>query len=134
AKSARGQVGSAVLKVEFYVPQAWRKQARRNKQGSEGELSDEEATLLRKGVEREAYQAYQTLLEKGIAREMARMVLPLNRYTEFYWKQDLHNLFHSLGMRLEPHDQWEIRQYAKGSAEIVKAHVPLAWHDFEENT
>ncbi|WP_234554156.1 FAD-dependent thymidylate synthase [Thermus caliditerrae] len=123
----------SVLKEEFYEPQAWRKQARRNKQGSEGELSDEEASLLLKGVEREAYQAYQTLLEKGIAREMARMVLPLNLYTEFYWKQDLHNLFHFLALRLDPHAQWEIRQYAKAIAEIVKAHVPLAWQSFEEH-
>lgn len=64
---------------------------------------------------------------------MARMVLPLNLYTEFYWKQDLHNLFHFLALRLDPHAQWEIRQYAKAIAEIVKAHVPLAWQSFEEH-
>ncbi|MFN4070356.1 MAG: FAD-dependent thymidylate synthase [Thermus caldifontis] len=123
----------SVLGEEFYEPKAWRHQARRNKQGSEGAFTDEEASRLLKGVEREAYQAYQTLLEKGIAREMARMVLPLNLYTEFYWKQDLHNLFHFLALRLDPHAQWEIRQYAKAIAEIVKAHVPLAWGSFEEH-
>ena len=123
----------SVLKEEFYEPSAWRRQAKDNKQGSEGEFADGEALALLKGVEWEAYRAYQALLEKGIAREMARMVLPLNLYTEFYWKQDLHNLFHFLALRLDPHAQLEIRQYAKAIAEIVKAHVPLAWQSFEEH-
>ncbi|MDM7324230.1 MAG: FAD-dependent thymidylate synthase, partial [Thermus sp.] len=64
---------------------------------------------------------------------MARMVLPLNLYTEFYWKQDLHNLFHFLALRLDPHAQWEIRQYARAIAQMVKAHVPLAWESFQEH-
>jgi thymidylate synthase (FAD) len=84
-------------------------------------------------VEEEAYRAYQALLERGVAREMARMVLPLNLYTEFYWKQDLHNLFHFLALRLAPEAQLEIREYAKAIAEIVKAHVPMAYAAFEEH-
>ncbi|WP_117238313.1 FAD-dependent thymidylate synthase [Thermus sediminis] len=123
----------SVLKEEFYEPPAWRRQAKRNKQGSEGLLADEEASLLLKEVEANAYQAYRALLAKGVAREMARMVLPLNLYTEFYWKQDLHNLFGFLKLRLAPEAQWEIRQYAKAIAEIVKARVPLAWGSFEEH-
>lgn len=123
----------SVLKEEFYEPQAWRRQAKRNKQGSEGTLEDAEATNLLKAVEEEAYSAYQALLAKGVAREMARMVLPLNLYTEFYWKQDLHNLFHFLALRLSPEAQWEIRQYAEAIAELVKARVPLAWQSFEEH-
>ncbi|WP_448567606.1 FAD-dependent thymidylate synthase [Thermus sp.] len=123
----------SVLKEEFYEPEVWRRQAKRNKQGSEGALLDEEATALLKETEARAYAAYQALLEKGVAREMARMVLPLNLYTEFYWKQDLHNLFHFLKLRLAPEAQWEIRQYAKAIAEMVKAHVPMAWESYEEH-
>ena len=123
----------SVLKEEFYEPEAWRRQAKRNKQGSEGALLDEEATALLKETEARAYAAYQALLEKGVAREMARMVLPLNLYTEFYWKQDLHNLFHFLKLRLAPEAQWEIRQYAKAIAQMVKAHVPMAWESYEEH-
>ncbi|MEZ0348272.1 MAG: FAD-dependent thymidylate synthase [Thermus sp.] len=123
----------SVLKDEFYEPAAFRRQARRNKQGSEGELEDEEARALLQEAEEKAYQAYERLLEKGVAREMARMVLPLNLYTEFYWKQDLHNLFHFLKLRLAPEAQWEIRQYAQAIAELVKAHVPLAWRSYEEH-
>ncbi|WP_347241590.1 FAD-dependent thymidylate synthase [Thermus sp.] len=123
----------SVLKEEFYEPEAFRRQAKRNKQGSEGALLDEEALALLRKAEQEAYGAYQALLQKGVAREMARMVLPLNLYTEFYWKQDLHNLFHFLKLRLAPEAQWEIRQYAQAIAELVKARVPLAWAAFEEH-
>ncbi|GLV47304.1 flavin-dependent thymidylate synthase [Thermus sp. LT1-2-5] len=123
----------SVLKDEFYEPQAFRRQAKHNKQGSEGVLEDEEALALLKEAEEHAYRVYGKLLEKGVAREMARMVLPLNLYTEFYWKQDLHNLFHFLKLRLAPEAQWEIRQYAQAIAELVKAHVPLAWTSFEEH-
>ncbi len=124
----------SILKEEFYEPASWRKQARKNKQASEGEVEEgEELTALLKRVEEEAYGAYRALLEKGVAREMARMVLPLNLYTEFYWKQDLHNLFHFLALRLAPEAQLEIREYAKAIAEIVKAHVPMAYAAFEEH-
>jgi thymidylate synthase (FAD) len=123
----------SVLKEEFYEPETWRKQAKDNKQGSEGSYEDQGADALLKEVEEEAYRAYQALLERGVAREMARMVLPLNLYTEFYWKQDLHNLFHFLKLRLDPHAQWEIRQYAQAIANIVKERVPMAWEAFEEH-
>ncbi|GGN01760.1 flavin-dependent thymidylate synthase [Thermus composti] len=123
----------SVLKEEFYEPETFRRQAKGNKQASEGAFHDEEALALLKGVEEEAYRAYQALLERGVAREMARMVLPLNLYTEFYWKQDLHNLFHFLKLRLAPEAQWEIRAYAKAIAEILKERVPLAWQAFEEH-
>jgi len=123
----------SVLKDEFYEPEAFRKQAGRNKQASEGALEDEEALDLLHRVKKETYEAYQALLEKGVAREMARMVLPLSLYTEFYWKQDLHNLFHFLKLRLAPEAQWEIRQYAKAIALLVKEKVPLAWQSYEEH-
>ncbi|MGQ9753081.1 MAG: FAD-dependent thymidylate synthase [Thermaceae bacterium] len=123
----------SVLKDEFYEPPSWRYQDGENKQGSKGSFQDPEASALLKEITAEAYGAYQTLLERGIAREMARMVLPLNLYTEFYWKQDLHNLFHFLKLRLDPSAQWEIRAYAQAIAEIVKAKVPMCWESFEEH-
>lgn len=123
----------SVLKGEFYEPEAFRRQAGKNKQGSEGVLLDEEALALVKEAEKGAYAAYQALLQKGVAREMARMVLPLSLYTEFYWKQDLHNLFHFLKLRLAPEAQREIREYARAIAAILKERVPLAWAAFEEH-
>ena len=55
----------------------------------------------------------------GIARELARMVLPLNTYTQWYWKVDLHNLLHFLRLRPDPHAQYEIRAYAEVLLDIV---------------
>jgi len=66
----------------------------------------------------------------GISREVARINLPLSTYTQWYWKLDLHNLLHFLFLRLDEHAQWEIRQYAKVMAEMVKAVCPMAWEAF----
>ncbi len=123
----------SVLQERFYRPAAWRNQDEVNRQGSKGAFKDPEADHLLKEAYKKAYEAYQRLLEKGIAREEARIVLPLGLYTEFYFKQDLHNLFHFLKLRLAEDAQFEIREYAKAIAAIVRERVPLAWAAFEEH-
>ena len=67
-----------------------------------------------------------------IARELARMGLSLNFYTQWYWKCDLHNIFHFLGLRMDPHAQLEIRKYAEAMGRIVKDVVPIAWEAFKD--
>ena len=79
------------------------------------------------------YALYQSMIERGIAREVARCVLPLTMYTEWYWKIDLHNLFHFLKLRMDPHAQLEIRAFAEAMATFVKPAVPYAWESFEED-
>ena len=71
--------------------------------------------------------------KQGIARELARMVLPLNAYTQWYWKIDLHNLMHFLALRFDPHAQYEIRVYAKIMLDILKKWVPLTFDAFINN-
>ncbi|MFH1373124.1 MAG: FAD-dependent thymidylate synthase [bacterium] len=126
----------SVMKQEFYVPQPddIRYQSTVNKQGrSEEEVPDE---LKQKVVEylqksqSDAFENYQELIDTGLARELARIGLPLSLYTEWYWKIDLHNLFHFLRLRLDAHAQWEIQQYAKVMADIVKDICPLAYEAF----
>jgi len=128
----------SVMKDEFYIPepQAIHRQSRRNKQGRAKEEVPEE---LRKKVldilgsaQRETYREYSTMLEEDIARELARIHLPLSLYTEWYWKIDLHNLFHFLHLRIDPHAQHEIRVYGEAVAEITKNVVPVAWEAFED--
>lgn len=68
----------------------------------------------------------------GLTRELARMNLTLNYYTEWYWKINLHNLFHFLALRADSHAQYEIRVYAEAMLDIVKAWVPFAYNAFEE--
>ena len=68
----------------------------------------------------------------GLARELARSVLPVAFYTQWYWKTDLHNLLRFLELRADLHAQWEIRQYALRIAEIVKLWVPHTYEAFED--
>ena len=68
----------------------------------------------------------------GLSRELARMVLPLSSYTQWYWKTDLHNLLHFLGLRADPHAQYEIRVYAERLMEVVRKWVPLTAAAFED--
>jgi thymidylate synthase (FAD) len=68
-----------------------------------------------------------------VARAMAREVLPVGLYTEFYWKQNLHNLLHFLRLRLDWHAQAEIRVYADAVAKFVSKAVPATWASFEEH-
>jgi thymidylate synthase (FAD) len=82
----------------------------------------------------EAAGTYQWLLEEDVAREIARIDLPLSTYTQWYWKIDLHNLLHFLSLRADPHAQWEIQEFARVMAGMVKRVAPLsfeAWMDYD---
>ncbi|MCU0453204.1 MAG: FAD-dependent thymidylate synthase [Bacteroidetes bacterium] len=117
-------------------PERWRKQSADNKQGSEGWLDPEIGRRLTEG-ERElqdmSRRVYAERLDLGVAREQARKDLPLSTYTEAYWKVDLHNLLHFLWLRMDPHAQAEIREYANVIGhEIVARWVPMAWEAFKD--
>jgi thymidylate synthase (FAD) len=113
---------------------AWRKQARGNKQGSEGTLDDETGRALSaKEVELQdrCRAVYQERLEAGVSREQARKDLPLSTYTEAYWKIDLHNLLRFLSLRMDPTAQQEIRDYARAIGhEVVRRWCPIVWEAF----
>lgn len=79
-----------------------------------------------------AYSQYEQFLQDNIARELARTVLPLSVYTQFYWQMNLHNLFHFLRLRLDAHAQKEIRDFAQQVAVCARAVAPFAWEAFEE--
>ncbi|MEZ5824018.1 MAG: FAD-dependent thymidylate synthase [Geminicoccaceae bacterium] len=68
----------------------------------------------------------------GLSRELARVVLPLSSYTQWYWKTDLHNLLHFLSLRADPHAQYEIRVYAEKLMDVVRRWVPLTAAAFED--
>lgn len=123
---------------EYYVPELDRIQVQStfNKQGSAEALPTDAAKLIRNRIEEhsnQSYNIYKQLLEDGLTRELARMVLPVNYYTVFRWRVNLHNLFHFLRLREDPHAQYEIRVYAEALHEIVKEHFPAACAAFEEH-
>jgi thymidylate synthase (FAD) len=114
-------------------------QSTSNKQGREAPLdADAAAQTLREisRVSSSAFTSYEKLLgddeRPGIARELARMVLPLNTYTQWYWKTDLHNLMHFMALRADPHAQYEIRAYAEVLLDVCRRWVPLSTAAFEE--
>ena len=123
------------LKEEFYIPAFFRKQSKSNKQGSSGMLDPDHDTKFVGGYTamcNNAFQCYELLLEAGVAKEMARMVLPVSTYTEFYWKVNLRSLFNFLKLRLDEHAQQEIRDYAIVLQKIVAQNNPIAWRFFAE--
>lgn len=130
----------SILSREFYVPHAEdiQKQSTTNKQGRAGAFSESEAMLVQaviRDVCGYAYQAYEGLADKAgynVARELARGVLPVNFYTEWYWKTDLHNLLHFLKLRMDPHAQKEIRVYADLIGGMVEGWVPNVWEAFDD--
>ncbi|MFT6775201.1 MAG: thymidylate synthase (FAD) [Paracoccaceae bacterium] len=136
----------SILDREFYIPapEHLAAQAVNNRQGRgdvlQGAEADEVLEMLRRDSTR-AFDSYEAMLNegegrdpdrRGLARELARMNLPANTYTQWYWKVDLHNLFHFLRLRADPHAQYEIRVYADAICELVKAWVPQAYAAFED--
>ena len=137
----------SILDREFYIPapEHLAAQSESNRQGRGDVLEGEEAAWVLDTLKQDAAQAYdhyERMLnegedadpdKQGLARELARMNLPLNIYTQWYWKVDLHNLFHFLALRADPHAQYEIRVFAEAMLETVKRWVPLAYDAFVEN-
>jgi thymidylate synthase (FAD) len=128
----------SVMKDEFYLPEPDKVsfQSVDNKQGRGDALNADDAAEVIKDlgeVGRFAYEKYQKMVESGVARELARTVLPVSLYTEWYWQIDLHNLFHFLKLRLDSHAQYEIRVYAEAMAKCAKAVAPMAYEAFEEH-
>jgi thymidylate synthase (FAD) len=131
----------SILDREFYIPapEHLAAQSSQNNQGRGETLEGDEAARvldILRGDSARAYDHYEAMLSQdgqaGLARELARMNLPANVYTQWYWKTDLHNLFHFLRLRADPHAQYEIRVYAEAIGEVVKDWVPLAWAAFED--
>ena len=131
----------SILDREFYIPEPAHlaAQSRVNNQGRGDVLEGAEAARVLATLRRDAetaYDHYEAMLstegQQGLARELARMNLPMNVYTQWYWKIDLHNLFHFLRLRADPHAQYEIRAYAEALCEVVRDWVPAAYAAFED--
>lgn len=123
---------------DFYIPEKKdiHFQSQFNKQGRDetevpSELKEKVVKHF-KEISEKTFAIYDELNEAGIARELARGILPVNLYTEWYWKNDLHNIFHFLRLRMDEHAQYEIRVFADAMAKFVKKVVPIAYEAFED--
>lgn len=137
------------LPNEFYIPGSWRKQDTKNKQGSTEDgnwdpviskdvidtgirLQPITATNILNNFCETAYEIYRALISAGVAREQARMVLPINIYTEIYASWDLKNLLHFITLREDAHAQAEIVAYAKAIKQILQILFPWTIEAFEK--
>ncbi|MBO9465599.1 FAD-dependent thymidylate synthase [Tropicibacter sp. R15_0] len=131
----------SILDREFYIPAPDHLAAQSvvNNQGRGEALSGEEAQRVLRYLTEDsmrAYDHYEEMIsqdgQQGLARELARMNLPANVYTQWYWKVDLHNLLHFLRLRADAHAQYEIRVYADEICKVVADWVPFAYRAFED--
>lgn len=124
------------LPEEFYIPNKWRAQDVKNKQGSvQAEWTNKEQNIMTQEVTEfcdKSYELYTSLINKGVAREMARMVLPVNIYTEFYSAWDLKNLLHFITLRDDSHAQFEIQEYSKAIKQICIDLFPWTMDAYEK--
>ena len=140
----------SILDKEFYLPDLSQMaaQSKSNRQGRGDALEESDAQQFRQYIDHDSVQSYERYLQllnedehgasmiegkAGLARELARMVLPLNYYTQWYWKTDLHNFMGFLRLRLDPHAQYEIRVYADAMLSILKRWAPLTYQSFLEH-
>ena len=139
----------SILDKEFYIPapENLAMQSHTNRQGRGGVLEGEEAARVLEILKNDSEQSYKHYMEMlnlneetnevldpsraGLTRELARMNLPVNYYTQWYWKIDLNNLLHFLRLRADAHAQFEIREYANAIISILEKWLPLTFEAFK---
>lgn len=129
----------SILDREFYIPEPDQVaiQSTSNNQGRSQNTSDlvtQSIIADMHACATNAFDLYEDFLnpEVNLARELARTVLPMSTYTQWYWKTNLHNLLHFCRLRADPHAQYEIRVYAEAIEDIVSRWVPLAYQAYTQ--
>ncbi|HET9958642.1 MAG TPA: FAD-dependent thymidylate synthase [Polyangiaceae bacterium] len=130
----------SLMPMLFYTPEAseFQQQSRTNNQGRSGQAAPSatyaEARKRWEEIRRLSRDTYEWLAGEQVARELSRIDLPLSTYTQWYWKIDLHNLLHFLRLRVDPHAQWEIQEFGRVMAGMLKRIAPMsyeAWIDYD---
>ena len=143
---ARHRIGSfnewsgrySQLEPEFYVPAPEDVRSQVGKPGSysfetvEPELA-EHTREAQEAVFTEAYRTYEDLLERGVAKEIARNVLPVAIYTQFYWTVNARSLMNFLSLRNAETAQREIRRYAAAVEQLFAERMPITHAAFVAN-
>jgi thymidylate synthase (FAD) len=123
---------------EFYVPAAEDVRTQVGKPGAytfdpvDPELADRTREELRTVYEA-AYATYTRLVEQGVAREVARCVLPVGAYTEFYWTVNARALMNFVSLRAAETAQREIRRYADAVESFLAGQMPVTHAAFVAN-
>lgn len=117
----------SVINPEFYVPKNIHDQGKMNKQMSGNIIECKDTnelfqTYMNNSMKQ--YNTYKLLIERGVSRETARIGLPQNMYTEFYWSIDLHNLLNFIRLRSAYNAQSEIKEYSDAIKDLIESLVP----------
>jgi thymidylate synthase (FAD) len=123
---------------DFYVPAAEDVRTQVGKPGaySFDPVSREIAETTREelsAVYQTAYATYERLVELGVARELARSVLPVGAYTEFYWTVNARSLMNFVSLRAAETAQREIRRYAEACEQFLAEKMPVTYAAFVAN-
>jgi thymidylate synthase (FAD) len=126
------------LKDELYIPEKVSSQSKINKQLSANDnlLENERVNNLFNNYMSDSIQQfknYNDLIDVGVSREIARIGLPLNTFTEFYFCIDLHNLLNFIKLRNSENAQYEIKEYASAIQDIVTELCPITMKAFNEH-
>ena len=125
----------SVMKGEFYCPRTIYDQGKLNKQMSGNEIKDEHIKYKFEEYMTNSYKQYglyRDLIKAGVSREIARIGLPQNMYTEFYWCIDLHNLLNFIRLRSAENAQGEIKEYSDVMKELIKDLCPNTLEAFDK--
>jgi thymidylate synthase (FAD) len=123
---------------EFYVPEPEDVRTQVGKPGAytfdpvSPDLAEETREALRE-VYDQAYATYERLVEQGVAREVARSVLPVGAYTEFYWTVNARSLMNFVSLRAAETAQREIRRYAEAVERFLAEQMPVTYDAFVAN-
>lgn len=124
---------------DFYIPNLEQIRTQKGKPGSYSfepidthQAYNEQARIQE--VTDIAWEQYEDALNNGVAKEVARMMLPVNIYTQFTWVVNLRSLFNFISLRSHEAAMWEIRQYSQTIEPLIKHVVPVAWEAFENNS
>lgn len=120
---------------EFYLPTKWRGRSADKKQGSDSNVSisvawydrDDGYNSWPEDAQSIALEAYQKMLDLGVAPEQARMILPQNMMTEWYWTGNLYGFSKMFMARTDPHTQLETQEVAKMIGKVIKPRFPISW-------
>ncbi len=123
----------------YYLPEpaSVQLQSVDNKQGRGDGLTPVQQQAVRDRFDseiRKMREWYGESLNMGLAKELARAQLPLSQYTLLIWKIDLKNLLHFIRLRIHPHAQYEVREYARALLAVVHSTFPItaaAFDDYE---
>ncbi len=127
----------SIMEHDYYLPQSDQLcyQSKSNKQGRSSSISEPLNADIKnkiKNISELSFKMYDEFISEDInlAKEISRTILPVNVYTQFYWKIDLHNLLHFLKLRANSHAQYEIRVFAEAILSLIREWVPITYQAF----